>query len=92
MKWFFQELTALYTWLWQHTTGRPWTFVVRDWGQKHPMALEFWAITGFLINVALLALAAWRLPLWSMPIVAIIEGFIGIIVGHIFFEADTPPA
>lgn len=43
------SLGNLYKWLWSHTTGRPYTYLIRDFYHENPILwifLEAWVIWG----------------------------------------------
>ena len=65
-----------YSWIWQHTTGRPWTFIMRD----YPILLV-------VPLLAILAVAARWLPLryWARIVFLDIVLVIGVVAGHVFW-------
>ena len=41
------SLARAYTWLWKHTTGEPWTFIMR----RHPWLLPLFLIPFLLVGL-----------------------------------------
>ena len=70
-----------YQWLWRNTTGRPFTYILRDvWHEK-----EWIFQTGFF---ALGALTFWLTSSWKM--VGVLWGIytIGYVSGHLFWGKE----
>jgi len=78
-------LGRIYEFFWRPTTGRPWTYQIRDWTRHHPWRV--WPIvalttTCFVTGEILLPMYfGWKaLPfiLWT--------NFMGFVAGHLFWD------
>ncbi len=71
-----EKLTAAYEWLWQNTTGRPFTDVMRD---------EPWLF--ILPAFVVLSLTFWKLPrrFWARAIILYLGLGVGFVGGHVFW-------
>lgn len=66
-----------YKWLWSHTTGRPFTYVIRDMRQNYPTP---WML-GVMIVSAIIGHLWWS---WGL-LIAFGILLIGILWGHLWF-------
>lgn len=71
--------------LWRWTTGRPWTYQLRDWTRHHP--LRVWPIVA-LIAAAFFAgqvqLAAWFG--WKAAAFVAFADFMAYVAGHLWWD------
>ena len=69
--------SKLYEWLWKHTTGEPWTYIMR----RHPLYLV-------LPAVAMITTMAWarrRYKGWVIGLAVSVAAFLGFVAGHVFW-------
>jgi len=76
---------AVYAFLWRNTAGRPWTYEIRDWTTRHPLAAAF-----FLAGIIGGALAAqlatpFYLGAFAIPIVVFVD-FLALLAGHLYWD------
>jgi len=70
-------LGKAYEWLWKHTTGEPWTYIMR----RHPLYL-------LLPAIAITTTLAWarrRYKGWVIGLAVGVAAFLGFICGHVFW-------
>ena len=70
------KLAGLYQWLWENTTGKPFTDIMRE---------EPWLFT--LPAILILGLTYWKLPrkYWSRAIILYLGLGVGFVGGHVFW-------
>ena len=75
-------LDRIYCAAWKPTTGRPWTFQLRDWGRHHP--LRVWPIAALVVAgfVAGQLLLPMTVGLWALPFVVFAD-FMAFVGGHL---------
>ena len=69
--------SKLYEWLWKHTTGEPWTYIMR----RRPLYLV-------LPAVAMMITMAWarrRYKGWVIGLAVSVAAFLGFVAGHVFW-------
>ncbi len=82
-------LKRIYAFFWRKTSGRPWTYEIRDWTRRHPR----WAgvVVGFLVavfsfgQIALPKMFGWK----AAPFVAFAD-FLALLAGHLFWDTEGP--
>ena len=76
MEGILEVISEAYRWLWQNTTGRPFTDIMRE----QP---ELFLLPAILV----LAVTAWKLPrkYWARAVLLYLGVSIGFVGGHIFW-------
>ena len=69
--------SKLYEWLWKHTTGEPWTYIMR----RRPLYLVLPAVA----MVTTMAWARRRYKGWVIGLAVGVAAFLGFIAGHVFW-------
>lgn len=70
---------GLYKYLWRHTFGRPWTYVIREWAHRNPLQ----AILLLPLFIAGAIVAQWKLP---HLYVILPSDFLFFLMGHLFWD------
>ena len=89
MRRFWQKVGAiledLYAALWRNTAGRPWTYVMREWFQKHPKTAS-WVLPVILAGFIA---ASWEISLLTFKLrlfLTILQAFAWLLTGHLFWD------
>ena len=71
-----EKIESAYRWLWQNTTGRPFTDIMRE---------DPWLFT--IPAILILGLTYWKLPrkYWSRAIILYMGLGVGFVGGHVFW-------
>jgi len=72
---------SIYEWIWRRTTGRPFTYIIRDWWVDYE---PLWIIGMIAIGATLGEYYGW---LTVMKILAIFA--VGILFGHLFWGTKS---
>jgi len=76
-----------YRFFWSHTSGRPWTYEIRDWTERHRVwgALITGGVTAaFFAGQMLLTI---YFGYWSIPFMVWAD-FMAFVAGHLFWDTD----
>lgn len=78
-------LGSLYALVWMPTAGRPWTYEIRDWSERH----KGWA---YLIGVSVTgafvtgqAVLPQMVGMWALPFIGFAD-FMAFVAGHLFWD------
>ena len=78
-------LKRLYEYIWRPTSGRPWTYEIRDWCDRHPkwaLVIALPVTAGFIAGQVLLVM---MFRFWALPFV-IFADFMAFVAGHLFWS------
>ena len=80
-------LKSFYALFWRPTSGRPWTYEIRDWSERHKgwVYLIIAFVTGSLVAGQLLLPAV--VGLWALPFIAFAD-FMAFVAGHIYWDTS----
>lgn len=83
----FPWMQRIYAFFWRRTSGRPWTYEIRDWSHRH--SRWAWLIVGFLIvsGVAAQFLSAQLFGLWAVPAIVWFD-FMAYLGGHLYWDTS----
>ena len=68
----------MYRWLWSRVGGRPWTFIIVDAADRHPLPF---LLVAFGIGVTVAYLVPWHTLRLAFPAMAFC-----ILLGHLFWR------
>lgn len=74
---------GLYRFLWEHTFGRPWTYVIREWAHENPLK----ATALVPLFVAVFIVAQWK---FNRLYVIIPCDLLFFLLGHLFWDTVGP--
>ncbi len=81
----FHIIADLYKALWKNTSGRPWTYVMREWVDKHTR------ISGVILPCLFAGFIAATWPISQATIgwrifLTILQAFAWMLTGHLFWD------
>jgi len=65
--------------------GRPFTYVMREWSQQHPILMRLLSYSILLSLVLGQILLSWHFGLWAIPFVLAADG-VFILTGHTVWD------
>ena len=72
----------LYAALWKNITGRPWTYVMRQWVMEHPRQAKIVVPAGLIVVAGLQVFSV----LFKVWLVLAITDFLVLLTGHLFWD------
>jgi hypothetical protein len=78
-------LKRLYELVWRPTAGRPWTYEIRDWCDRHPiwgLVVALPVAAGFVAGQVYLV---GEFRVWALPFVVFAD-FMAFVAGHLFWD------
>lgn len=87
LRWLKRLMQRVYEYLWRPTAGRPWTYEIRDWSDRHPgwaLLISVVVAVGFVAGqVILVRLFGWV----ALPFVLFAD-FMAFVAGHLFWDTS----
>lgn len=80
-------LKTIYAFFWRNTSGRPWTYEIRDWVGRHPF--WGWLIVCFVVaaGIASQVLSVMTFDLYALPVIIFMD-FLAYVGGHLFWDTE----
>jgi len=82
-----EAVRRFYRFFWIHTSGRPWTYEIRDWTERHRIwgaLITGGVTTAFFTGQMLLTI---YFGYWSIPFMVWAD-FMAFVAGHLFWDSE----
>ena len=77
--WFYEHV------MWRPTAGRPWTYEIRAWCDRHVILALGIAIPTAAGFVMAQFLSVYLLSWWGLPVIVAVD-FVGYLAGHLWWD------